>query len=268
MDHSLSRSAILFDKKAISEEDIQLAVEEPLEIRVNGEPYAVVMRTPGHEIELAAGFCLTEGIIDSFSDIQTMGFCPDAEETKNIVNVVAKRQRGESCDVMDSAPRAMTSRSSCGICGVKMLSDLDKDLTPLTSKVKFGAKQFAAMQSEMWNQQELFRSTKGTHAVCLMDSCGKVLAVREDVGRHNAMDKVIGFALLRGIDCSNSAVFLSSRISYEMVQKAIRAKIPVLAAVSAATSLAVDLAERFGCTLVGRIRDDGFVVYSRPSRIV
>lgn len=265
MDQFSQRSALRIENNSSSDEEVYLAVEEPLEIRVNGEPYAVVMRTPGNEIELAAGFCLTEGIVDSLSDIMTMGFCPDADETKNIVNMVVREKSDKNCS---SSARSMASRSSCGICGIKMLGDLEKELSPLSSGIKIGAHDLEAMQAEMWKHQDLFRRTKATHAVCLASADGKMLAVREDVGRHNAMDKVIGFAMLNGIDCTGCAVFLSSRISYEMVQKAIRAKIPVVAAVSAATSLAVDLAGRFDCTLVGRVRDDGFVVYSGASRIV
>ncbi len=249
-------------------EDVPLIVEEPLEIRVNGLPYAVVMRTPGHEMELAAGFCLTEGIVDSFPDILSMGFCPnETEELKNIVQVIVKNapQEGDS----RPGPRAMSSRSSCGLCGVRMLEDIGRRLSRIEGGPEIKAEDLVRMQYAMLERQDLFRTTRGgAHAVALADTGGKVIVVREDLGRHNAMDKVIGHAMMSGIDCRRCVALISGRISFEMVQKAVRAKIAVVAAVSAATSLAVNLAERMGCTLVGRLRDRDMVVYTHSSRIL
>ncbi len=253
---------------AKTSEDVPLIVEEPLEIRVNGLPYAVVMRTPGHEMELAAGFCLTEGIVDSFPDILSMGFCPnEADELKNIVQVIVKN--ASDIDGPRRNARVLSSRSSCGLCGVQMLEDLDRRLSPLEDGPEVKAEDLVRMQYGMLEQQELFRTTwGGSHAVALAGAGGEIIVVREDLGRHNAMDKVIGHAMMNGIDCRRCVALISGRISFEMVQKAVRAKIAVVAAISAATSLAVNLAERTGCTLVGRLRDRDMLIYTHPSRIL
>ncbi len=256
------------------EADIGLVVEEPLEIRINGEPFATIMRTPGCEMELAAGFCFTEGIVDSFSEILTIGFCTDAEETQNVVNVMVAAQAaerpagGDPADPRKSSARKLESRSSCGLCGVRMLDDINKRLTPLPDGPVVKAADIIKMQYLMTEKQELQKLTKGTHAVALVRADGELIAVREDVGRHNALDKVIGHALTRGVDCAGCVAILSGRISFEMAQKAVRAGIPIVAAVSAATALAVQLAERLNCTLVGRLRDDCMTVYTHGERII
>ena len=246
--------------------------EEPLEIRVNGTPYAVIMRTPGHELELATGFCLTEGVIDSYSQIIHIGFCAEAgENSGNVINVLTATggEGGGGLSPRRNAARTLPSRSGCGICGVRMLDDLNLSLTPLEAGPAVKASALVGMQYLMLEHQRLFKSTRGgTHAVMLARVGGGLVVVREDVGRHNAMDKAIGFALQNGIDCRDCVALLSSRISFEMVQKAVRARIPVVAAISAATSLAAELASRTGCTLVGRLRDQDMFIYTHPHRIL
>ncbi len=268
MEQYIELPALHLKNGAKTSEDVPLVVEEPLEIRINGLPYAVVMRTPGHEMELAAGFCLTEGIADSFADILSMGFCPDETgELKNVVQVIVKNSLRE--DEHRPGPRALTSRSSCGLCGVRMLDDLGRRLSRLEGGLEIKAEDLVRMQYEMLKMQDLFRTTRGgAHAVALADAGGEVMVVREDLGRHNAMDKVIGHAMMNGIDCRRCVALISGRISFEMVQKAVRARIAVVAAISAATSLAVNLADRMGCTLVGRLRDRDMVIYTHPFRIL
>lgn len=244
-------------------------VEEPLEIRVDGASYAVLMRTPGDDIDLAAGFCLTEGVIESYRDIIHAGYCEEAGgEAGNVINVLTGKG-GEGLSPAPRTGRTLPSRSGCGICGVRMLDGLRLDLPPLGPGPMIKASTLIGMQYQMLEEQALFRATwGGTHAVALARSGGELIVVREDVGRHNAMDKVVGFALRNGIDCRDCIALLSSRISFEMVQKAVRAGIPVVAAISAATSLAAGLAERTGCTLVGRLRGRDMVIYACPHRIL
>ncbi|MFA6447888.1 MAG: formate dehydrogenase accessory sulfurtransferase FdhD [bacterium] len=269
MEPSAKHTALEASGETTRETGIELIVEEPLEIRINGEPFATIMRTPGNEIELAAGFCFTEGIVDKFADILTIAFCADAEDTKNIINVMTP-DRGGECEVADprkSSGRKLESRSSCGLCGVKMLEDIYKRLTPLKDGPQVHAADIVKMQYRMIEKQELQTRTKGSHAVALVRTDGELVVVREDVGRHNALDKAIGYALMRGIDCSNCVAILSGRISFEMAQKSVRAGIPIVAAVSAATALAVELADRLNCTLIGRLRDDDLVVYTHKERV-
>jgi len=270
MEPSEKINAIVLNGAEKSGAEIELIVEEPLEIRINGEPYATIMRTPGDELELAAGFCFTEGIVDSFADILTIGFCADAEDTKNIINVMtpAREECAGAADPRKSSGRKLESRSSCGLCGVKMLEDIYKRLTPLKDGPEIRAADIVKMQHLMIRDQKLQVRTKGAHAVALVRMNGEPIVVREDVGRHNALDKAIGYALLRRIDCSGCVAILSGRISFEMAQKAVRAQIPIVAAVSAATSLAVELAERLNCTLIGRLRDDSMNIYTHKERII
>lgn len=268
-----TKPVIIHEGAHVQEQQATLLIEEPLEIRINGAPYAVIMRTPGNEMELAAGFCLTEGIIDSFSEIHSIGFCADAPAgMQNIVNVMVSQnacgREEEAAEPSARAIRKMASRSSCGLCGVEMLQDVEKKTSPLLSDLKIPAGNFYRMLNRMLEFQKMYGSTRSAHAAGIFYPGGEPIVVREDVGRHNALDKVIGHALIKGLDCSRLVALLSSRISFEMVQKALRARIPVVAAVSAATSLAVDLAERNGCTLIGRIREESIIIYTHPDRIV
>lgn len=249
-----------------------LLVEEPLEIRVNGTPYAVIMRTPGHETELAAGFCLTEGIVESRAEIHTVGFCADAPDgMQNIVNVIVSRKacgrKNEDAMPPAGAARRMASRSSCGLCGVAMLRDVEKKIVPVRAGLSIPAARVYPLLQRLLESQVLYGSTRAAHAAGLFSPAGEPVVIREDVGRHNALDKAIGHALLQGHDCSRMVALLSSRISFEMAQKAVRARIPIVAAVSAATSLAVELAERCGCTLIGRVRRESMLVYTHPERV-
>ncbi len=272
MEPVIARAVLLQEQAETRELQASVVAEEPLEIRINGDPYAVIMRTPGHETELAAGFCFTEGIVDSFAQICSIGFCPEAAAgMQNIVNVIVSRGcagQGGPSEATARSPRAMVSRSSCGLCGVEMLADVEKKVAPLPGGLLIAGGELYRMLGRMIELQEIYASTRAAHAAGLFYLEGEPLAVREDVGRHNALDKAIGHGLMRGLDFSRCVAVLSSRISFEMVQKALRARIPVVAAVSAATSLAVDLAGRCGCTLVGRVREHSMVIYTHPERVI
>jgi FdhD protein len=260
-------TASQLEDRASAEKDVLLIAEEPLEIRVNGEPYAVIMRTPGDEIELAAGFCLTEGIVDSFDEIEVIGFCPDTTAGgENVVTVTTSASAAERIDRTAALSRGRVSKTSCGICGVQTIEDLSPRLSRLPRGQMVPAEQIIELQYVMSDHQTLSRLTRGAHAAAL-SGAGRLHVVREEVGRHNAVDKVIGHAMLNGVDFRSCVVLLSSRISFEMVQKAVRAGIPVIAAISAATTLAVDLSQRFNCTLVGLLRDRSMVVYTGAERI-
>lgn len=271
MNAVITKPVILHEGVRGHEQETALLIEEPLEIRINGAPYAVIMRTPGNEMELAAGFCFTEGLVESFAEIQTIGFCADAPAgMQNIINVIIAQQTCGQKNIEPSARavRKMASRSSCGLCGVEMLQDVQKKVSPVQTDLRIPFRNFYRMLNRMIEFQKTYASTRSAHAAGIFYPGGEPIVVREDVGRHNALDKAIGHALIQGLDCSRCVVMLSSRISFEMVQKALRARIPVVAAVSAATSLAVDLAERSGCTLIGRIWEKSLIIYTHPERVV
>lgn len=248
-----------------------LAVEEPLEIRVNGAPVTVTMRTPGSDVELAQGFLLTEGVIANRGDVITARYCwgagPDGTNTYNVLDVtLAPTVAAPEVDVT----RNFYTTSSCGVCGKASL-----DAVRLTSRYCPGddptsvtAATLTAMPGQLRSAQKVFASTGGLHGAALFRADGTMLAVREDIGRHNAVDKVIGWALENDtIPATGSVLLVSGRASFELTQKAVMAGIPVLAAVSAPSSLAVDLAGQSGLTLVAFLRGDSMNVYTRPDRV-
>jgi FdhD protein len=272
-DSFVRRQALVISGTDSENSAADLILEEPLEIRLNGDPFAVVMRTPGHEVELAIGFSLTEGLLESYDDVLSVVFCPDTEEEAQ-ANVVDVRLR--TCAGAETHPgftplrartRTIPSRSGCGLCGVQVLEDIEQWLAPLDPGPVIDVDEIVRLNRWMSEQQSLSRTTTGAHAAALAQIGGAPIMVREDVGRHNALDKLIGAAAIQKIDCAHCVVLLSSRVSFEMVQKAARARIPVVVGVSAATSLAVDLAGRLNCTLVGRLRGPNMVVHSHPERI-
>ena len=248
-----------------------VVVEEPLEIRVNGSPITVTMRTPGSDFELAQGFLLTEGLIAAREDVHTVRYCKGADsDGTNSYNVldVTLRDGVELPEL--SVARNFYTTSSCGVCGKASM-----DAVALASRHSPGddpstvpAATLAAMPSQLRSAQKVFASTGGLHGAALFGVDGTMLAVREDVGRHNAVDKVVGWALESGhIPLGATVLLVSGRASFELTQKAVMAGIPVLAAVSAPTSLAVDLAAQSGLTLVAFLRGDSMNVYSRADRV-
>jgi FdhD protein len=251
-----------------------LATEEPMEIRLvsRGTPQtvAVTMRTPGADFELAAGFLYGEGIVSSPEDISRISYCVDsdldAEQQYNIVNV--ELRSGHSYDLRP-LERHFYTTSACGVCGKASLEQLElrgcpvippgPELTPET---------IYALPTKLREAQGLFDVTGGLHAAALFDEKGELVALREDVGRHNATDKLIGWALLeRRLPLSNHVVMVSGRSSFEILQKCLTAGVPVVCAISAPSSLAVDVARQFGITLVGFLRGNRFNVYSGYERI-
>ena len=249
-----------------------LVVEEPLEIRVGGSAITVTMRTPGSDFELAQGFLLTEGLIGSRDDIATVRYCAgaSADDGANSYNVLDVTLRaGLELPDLD-VTRNFYTTSSCGTCGkasldaVRLVSRHSPGDDPTTVR----ARMLTAMPSQLRSAQRVFAATGGLHAAALFATDGSMLAVREDVGRHNAVDKVIGWALESDrIPLSGSVLLVSGRASFELTQKAVMAGIPVLAAVSAPSSLAVDLAAESGVTLVAFLRGDSMNVYSRADRV-
>ncbi|OMC53989.1 sufurtransferase FdhD [Mycobacterium sp. IS-2888] len=246
-----------------------LAVEEPLEIRVNGAPVTVTMRTPGSDIELAQGFLLTEGIIGRREDVVTIRYCGghDDENTYNVLDVtLAPGVAPPDLDVT----RNFYTTSSCGVCGKASLEAVRVmgRFSPGSDPASVSAATLKAMPDQLRSAQKVFASTGGLHAAALFGVDGAMLAVREDIGRHNAVDKVIGWALEHDrVPLSATVLLVSGRASFELTQKAVMAAIPVLAAVSAPSSLAVSLAEESGVTLVAFLRQDSMNVYTRADRI-
>jgi FdhD protein len=246
----------------------RLATEEPMEIRVDepgGEQrtIAVTMRTPGHDFELAAGFLLTEGLIEP-ADLRGVRYCdvPRAEQHYNVVTVAVGRP------LPDLAQRSFYTTSSCGVCGKASLEALDVQCAPVAPGPEVEPGVLTALPEELRRVQRVFDRTGGLHAAALFDAGGKLLTSREDVGRHNAVDKVVGAELMAGnLPLAGRILLVSGRASFEIVQKAAVAGIPIVAAVSAPSSLAVEAGERFGQTIVGFVRDGGANVYTHPERI-
>jgi FdhD protein len=238
-----------------------LVAEEPLEIRVNGAPLTVTMRTPGHDAELAAGFLLTEGVIRSRSQITAIRAAIPRNGTKsNVVDVElqdADFERG-------TLQRNFFAASSCGICGKASIEAIHRrDLLPLDQGFRIDPEVLCRMPETLRGEQAVFNRTGGLHAAALFDEAGGLVVVREDIGRHNAVDKAIGWALNEGrLPLSRHVLMVSGRGGFEIVQKALAAGIPILASVSAPSSLAVKLARELGPTLIGFMRGQRFVVYS------
>jgi FdhD protein len=236
---------------AVQEHDA-VAVEEPLEIRIDGEPIAVTMRTPGHDEELALGFCLTEGLAPRSA-------APPADLAANTVEVGAARR---------PAARNFYTSSSCGVCGKGALEAVAVEAPRVTSELRVSGGLVSGLPDKLRVAQAAFAATGGLHATGFFTPDGDLLCIREDVGRHNAMDKVIGWALGAGRLPLHAAILcVSGRLSFELVQKASVAGCPVLVAVGAPSSLAIDLAGDRGMTLCGFVRDGRVNVYTEPWRI-
>ena len=244
-----------------------LAAEEPLEIRVGGKPLTVTMRTPGNDLELAAGFLLTEGIIESREQVASIrAAIPLNGARSNVIEVELKERGFDPGDLQ----RNFFAASSCGICGKATIEAIRRrDLTALERGFEIDAELLCRLPEILRTEQEVFSRTGGLHAAALFSEDGELLGAREDIGRHNAVDKMIGWALMeRRIPLSRQVMVVSGRGGFEIVQKALSAGIPILASVSAPSSLAVKLAREFGITLVGFLRGRRFVVYSGEFRIV
>ena len=248
---------------AESAED-ELAHEEPLEIRVRGRAVSVPMRTPGHDEELAAGFLATEGMIQRRADVLRIEPC-GRNEDGNLVNV----QLAPDVAVdFEKLTRHVFASSSCGLCGKATIDAVRGQFPPVTSSLVVDAKTLLSLSDKMRQTQSTFDRTGGLHAAAIFSSTGELIVLREDVGRHNALDKVIGYGLLNGLlPYDNHILLVSGRTSFEIIQKALAARVPVIAAVSAPSSLAVDFAKESGQTLVGFLRGERMNVYANEQRI-
>lgn len=232
-----------------------LAVEEPLEIRLDGHPVAVVMRTPGHDEDLAAGFLVTEGIISQVSQLRKIEPRPDENRVLVFLN------DGMEVD-LGRLTRHLFTGSSCGLCGKATLDAIITNFPPIANRPAIPDEVVLALPEKLRAAQATFESTGGLHAAGIFSAEGELLVIREDIGRHNAVDKVIGHALRNRIDLSSSLLLVSGRLSFEILQKALAARIPALAAISAPSSLAVDFARKSGQSLIGFLRPPTFNRYS------
>ncbi len=248
-----------------------LAAEEPMELRVGGTPLSVTMRTPGHDVELAHGFLLTEGVITSLDDVVAARYCDSVDDSgRNTYNVLDVALAASVAPPSASLERNFYTTSSCGLCGkasleaVRTVSAWSVEDDPL----RVSAEVVVSLPDRLRAAQKVFDSTGGLHAAGLFSATGELLTLREDVGRHNAVDKVVGDSVLSGrLPLRESILMVSGRASFELVQKAVMAGIPMLAAVSAPSSLAVDLAEDNGLTLVGFLRGSSMNVYTGAERL-
>ena len=252
----------------------QVAAEEPLQLSLDGSPLSIVMRTPGNDLELALGLLWAERVIQSLDDVTRVRISAEAGEPEPRIELDADLIESNQVDIhlRSSAgrrpERSFLSTSACGVCGATTVESLALDFPTLAPGPVVAAELLPRFSDRLRERQRIFETTGGLHAAGLFDERGELLMLREDIGRHNAVDKVVGRALLEGrLPLASSVLTVSGRAGYEVVQKAVAAGIPILAAVGAPSSLAVATAERFGQTLVGFLRDDRFNVYTSPERI-
>lgn len=241
------------------------AREEPLEIRVEGRSVAVVMRTPGHDEELAAGFLVSEGVVQRPRDILEVSQCPSVGNVHgNVVDVLL----GGAVVNWDSLTRHVFSASSCGLCGKTSIDSVFQQFPPVEASWSVSPALLARLPDKLRAAQEAFSQTGGLHASGLFDLEGNLVVLREDVGRHNALDKILGHALMSGLLPLNRHILLvSGRVSFEIIQKALAGGIAMVAAISAPSSLAVDFAQQAGQTLVGFLRGETMNAYTHPQRL-
>jgi FdhD protein len=242
-----------------------LAREEPLEIRVRGKSVAVTMRTPGHDAELAAGFLLAEGMLQQRSDVVELAHCGRGEDAENILNVFLS----PAVEIdFSRLTRHVFASSSCGVCGKASIDAVQQHFAPVTSRVKVSRETILSLPQQMRAKQETFTQTGGLHAAAIFDAQGNLAVLREDVGRHNAVDKVIGHGFLQGmLPWDKHILLVSGRLSFEIMQKALAARLPVVCAVSAPSSLAVEFARESGQTLVGFLRGETMNLYANGQRL-
>jgi FdhD protein len=258
------------DRADVRERPDRLATEEPMEIRVQGprgaaEPVAVTMRTPGNDFELAVGFLVTEGVVTDPDDVASVAYCLEGagEQQYNIVTVQTRHAPDS-----ERARRAFAVSASCGVCGKATLDEIEIMCSALEPGPTVASSVLVGLPAKLRAEQAVFDATGGLHAAGCFGVDGSLTVLREDVGRHNALDKVVGWAALeRSLPLFDQVLVVSGRVSFEIVQKAAIAGMPIVCAVSAPTSLAVDAAKRLNLTLVGFLRDDHFNVYCGDERI-
>jgi FdhD protein len=244
-----------------------LAIEEPLEIRLVGRRFTITMRTPGEDEELVTGFLFAEGFVNAASEIDEIRRVRDNEgkPEPNIVDVIL---RVPADDLRERLQRNFAVTSSCGLCGKTSIEAIRRRVSAPAGDAKASAAVLMGLSNKMRVEQAIFAQTGGVHAAAMFDLSGNLRAVREDVGRHNAVDKLVGWAMKQSLlPLSGSLIMVSGRLSFEIVQKIAAAGAPIVAAVSAPSSLAVELAEEVGTTLVGFLRDGAFNVYTHRERL-
>jgi len=251
-----------------------VVTEEPLQLMLGGEPLSVVMRTPGNDIELALGLFHSEGIIKTLDEVRGIRISAEAEETEAGLTVDASIVESNAIDIqLNGKPRrkperSMMSSSACGVCGAVLIEDLKRDLATLPVGMTVNPTLLPGLAERLRSGQSVFDRTGGLHAASLFSGQGALICLREDVGRHNAVDKVIGRLILDGrLPGAGTILVVSGRAGYEIVQKSITAGIPIVAAVGAPSSLAVALASEFNQTLVGFLRNERYNVYAAPERL-
>jgi len=244
---------------------MHLVAEEPLAIRIQGRPYSVIMRTPGEERAHAAGFCLGEGIVDRLSDFQSISRCEG--EDSNVIAVTLTDERRQRIEQMMDR-RGFVSQTSCGICGREVIDDVRQFAGPLSDGSVMSIGRALAAMDHFDQLQKLRKQTKATHAAAIYDERLALLSIAEDVGRHNALDKAVGRLFLENTLPDAALLILSSRISYELVKKAARARIPIVLAISRPTTLAVSLAKELNLTLACLSRDSDLYVFCGGKRLV
>jgi len=263
-----------WDAGAWSDSPDAVVTEEPLQLMLDGKELSVVMRTPGHDVELTLGLMYAEGIVRSLNDVRRLRISAESGETETALPVDASIVESNQVDVQLAGEprrrpeRSMLASSACGVCGAVLIEDLRRDLSVLPAGTNVDAALLPGLVGRLRSGQGVFERTGGLHAAGLFTPGGEVICVREDVGRHNAVDKVVGRMLLEGrLPARDTILVVSGRAGYEIVQKSITAGIPVLAAVGAPSSLAVALAREFNQTLVGFLRGERFNVYATPDRL-
>jgi FdhD protein len=266
-DEVREHQALRWESGRTSERAEKLAVEEPLEIRLAGRRFTLTMRTPGHDEELAAGFLFAEGFINNASElgeirrVRGRKGAPEPNAIDIVLNVPADGLRVR-------LKRNFVMSSSCGVCGKTSIDSIRRRVEPPSDSARVEPRALLTLPEKLRAGQLVFAATGGLHGAAIFTLDGTMIAIREDVGRHNAVDKVIGYALTNAVvPLAHHIMMVSGRLSFEIVQKAAAAGVPILAAVSAPSSLAVELAEEIGTTLVGFLRDGSFNIYTRPDRI-
>ena len=266
---SIKRPSLAAERAAAAHHNFEdhLAVEEPMEIRIHDEPVSITMRTPGDDFALAAGFLFSEGFLKGPKDIGSLRYCDNTQhpELKNVVNLTYAS--GHKPD-LSRLKRNFTSNSSCGVCGKASLEQIKIHAKPIDTKLKVKLDVIYNLGHSLRKAQTLFEKTGGLHAAGVFDEHGVLYVLHEDVGRHNAVDKAIGHMLIQDrVPLDHHLLMVSGRASFEIMQKAVMARVPIVCAVSAPSSLAVETAREFGVTLVGFLRETDFNVYTHAERI-
>ncbi len=266
MKQSSDYKVTVWNRNTFTEDALSLIGEEPLSIRVQGNPYAVIMRTPGEELAHVAGFCLAEGVVDRPEEIVSIARCEGDGDDANVVTVTLTAERREMIDdILDR--REFISQTSCGICGKEVVKDLESKIQPVKDDIRFPIDKATDCLDDISAHQPLRQTTRGAHTALIFNRQMELISAAEDVGRHNALDKAIGKLFLDGRIAQARLLVMASRVSYELVQKAARARIPVVLAVSRPTALAVELAGALNMTLATKAKGVGLFVFSAPERL-